>query len=511
MKKYLNYILQRPASLAALMLAMAGAVTSQAATAKPPTLTITAPKNNAKLTTESFTVTGTVKAGGNAISNVFVSVNSGVFTNATNSSTTWNLPVSLTPGTNIITAYATDVTGEKSKTNKVEVLYAVNTPLVLMTAGGEGTVSGASNGGELDENVGFTLTQKAGKGFAFAYWSDNAGIVTNSKLSFIMTPGQMITAHFKDITPPTLTITSPTTGEKDSNANLIVTGTAADNFSLATIQVQINGGGWDTATGKTNWSIQLTTTVGDNTVEAYAVDGAGNISKTNSVTFNEFFLSQTSWAPTSVSGKVAILTPVVPAALPPHYLSFNTGNFSYADTNREANDSGIGQYDYQNVDTNFSVVQVAFTAPPTNNGVTANIDLNFTNFNIGLFTNELTSESGTFVIQDTPAFLPIKFSGLKFTALPVGALKTSLIDFTSSTDVKITQTVGTQKEVIPGTYTVFSASPIGGFLNLNFNEGANSGVIYLQVTFTSPEEGIYEVNDYLNGVFEKSDCGTFSE
>ncbi len=509
MKKFLHSIFQQAALLAALTLVITDPMTSHAATAaKPPTLIITSPKTKAKWSNELFMVTGSIKAGTRAISNVLVSVNSGAWAPATITSNTWNLQVDLTPGTNTIAAFANDVAGLTSKTNKVLLLYVVMSPLTLTINGGEGTVTGATNGQPLLENVSHTLTVKAATGFGFEFWSVGANSVTNSKLTFLMTPGLVIIAHFKDVSPPTLAITAPTANENDSNSTVTVIGTAADNLGVASVQVQINGGGWNTASGTTSWSAaSLPVVVGNNTVQAYAVDGAGNVSKTNTVAFTGLTPSQTTWAPTSVIGKVIILTPVMPGPLPPHILSFNSTTFSYADTNRPADDSGVGNYDYQNVDTNFSVVQIAFTAPPTNNGVAANVDLNFTNFNIGTFSNALTGESGTFVIQDTPMLLPAKFSGLTFTVLPVGAVKASTVKFTSATNVTITQSTGS----VSGTYTVFTADPVGAFLDLEFQGAGELGHIYFQITFTGANVGIYEVNDFLNGVFEKTDCGTFSD
>jgi len=58
---------------------------------------------------------------------------------------------------------------------------------------------------------------------------------------------------------------------------------------LTNVYVQLNNGGWTGAistSGWTNWTASVTLTAGSNTVSAYAVDAYGNVSPTNSVTFD---------------------------------------------------------------------------------------------------------------------------------------------------------------------------------------------------------------------------------
>ena len=64
-----------------------------------------------------------------------------------------------------------------------------------------------------------------------------------------------------------------------------MTGTASDNVGGTGVEVQINGGGWVPASGTSNWSAVLPMIIGNNTVEAVALDAAGNISKTTLVSF----------------------------------------------------------------------------------------------------------------------------------------------------------------------------------------------------------------------------------
>ena len=74
-----------------------------------------------------------------------------------------------------------------------------------------------------------------------------------------------------DITPPTLTITSPTSGTTVTTSTLTVSGTASDNTGVASVTV--NG---ILATGTTNWNAELTLTEGANTITVIATDTSGN-------------------------------------------------------------------------------------------------------------------------------------------------------------------------------------------------------------------------------------------
>lgn len=85
-----------------------------------------------------------------------------------------------------------------------------------------------------------------------------------------------------DNTPPTITITSPTSGQRWSNSVFTVTGTASDDIQVAAVYYQIFGQGWNLATtsnGWTNWSGNISlSAIGTNVIQAYSVDTNGNSS-----------------------------------------------------------------------------------------------------------------------------------------------------------------------------------------------------------------------------------------
>jgi hypothetical protein len=82
-----------------------------------------------------------------------------------------------------------------------------------------------------------------------------------------------------DQTSPTLAITSPSPGAGVSGT-IEITGTADDNASVATVEVRIDDGAYDLASGTTNWSYTWDTTTvpdGEHTITAKATDTSGNI------------------------------------------------------------------------------------------------------------------------------------------------------------------------------------------------------------------------------------------
>jgi hypothetical protein len=96
------------------------------------------------------------------------------------------------------------------------------------------------------------------------------------------------TANFQDTTKPKLTIKTPTAGQHMSSALASITGTATDNWKVASVWYQLNGGAWNqatTANGWTNWLATVELQNATNVIKAYAVDFGGNVSPTVSVSF----------------------------------------------------------------------------------------------------------------------------------------------------------------------------------------------------------------------------------
>ena len=88
-----------------------------------------------------------------------------------------------------------------------------------------------------------------------------------------------------------LSIISPKANEFCSNGVYTITGTASDNSpgrAITNVLYSLNRASWTNATtanGWINWTSSLTLAPGTNTLQAYAMDDAGNISSTDTVKF----------------------------------------------------------------------------------------------------------------------------------------------------------------------------------------------------------------------------------
>ena len=257
----------------------------------PPTNKITAPTAGLQVSNADYTVIGT--AGDNvAVSNVFYSLNNTGWSNAVtgNNWTNWMAVVTLLPGTNMIAAYAVDSSGNVSTTNTVSFVFVLSATLTVST-NGLGSLNQNYNGALLQIGKSFSITATAGSGFMFTNWTGGTNlplsVLTNgTTVTFLMVSNLMLQANFVDVTKPTLTINSPTSGQRWSNATFNVSGTASDNWQVSNVQYQLNGSGWTNATGTTNWSAIVNLSPGTNSVQGYAVDTSGNKSTTKTVNFD---------------------------------------------------------------------------------------------------------------------------------------------------------------------------------------------------------------------------------
>jgi hypothetical protein len=255
-----------------------------------PTNSIISPTSGQLWTNATFTVTG--KASDNvAVSNVFYSLNNAAWTSATtaNNWSNWTAAVNLIAGTNTIQAYAEDTSSNISTTNSVSFNAVLSTVLTVST-NGLGSLNPNYNNALLQVGKGYSITATAGTGFAFTNWTGGVSlplaVLTNkATLQFVMQSNLVLQANFADTNRPVLSITNLTAGQRWSNLVFTAKGKATDNWQVASVQCQLNGGIWTNATGTTNWSAPLTLTPGTNTFAAYATDKTGNNSTTNNVSF----------------------------------------------------------------------------------------------------------------------------------------------------------------------------------------------------------------------------------
>lgn len=259
----------------------------------PPTVSFSSPAAGAVVTNSAILVTG--QANDNiAVASVQYRLQNADGVSAwraaatTNLWTNWSATVTnLIPGTNTVTLEAIDTSTNVSTFVSRTFDYDVGAVLTLNT-NGRGTISGATNGQLVNIGFLYKITAKAAAGFAFTGWTGSA-TTNGATLSFTGTTNLFFTANFKDDQKPVLSITTPTSGSHWSNTVLQFAGKASDNIAVAGVWYQLNGGAWlnpATSNGWITWSTNVTLTQSNNnTVKAYAVDGAGNYSTTNSVTF----------------------------------------------------------------------------------------------------------------------------------------------------------------------------------------------------------------------------------
>ncbi len=259
----------------------------------PPTVAITAPANGAYLA-------GTVSVSANASDNVSVAsvqfqldgANLGAPVTTAPYTISWNTTTA-TGGGHSLTAIATDAAGNTTTSTAVTVTVDNTPPTVAITAPASGSISGTVNvTASASDNVGVTSVQfkldganlgapvtaapytvswntitAVGSHSLTAVASDAAGNTTTS------TP---LSVTVLDVTPPTVSITSPAGGYTAGTVN--VTASASDNVAVATVQFKLDGANLGAAvtTAPYTYSWNTITYIGNHTLTAVATDTAGN-------------------------------------------------------------------------------------------------------------------------------------------------------------------------------------------------------------------------------------------
>jgi uncharacterized repeat protein (TIGR03803 family) len=260
-----------------------------------PTNSITLPTTGQRWSNSVFTASG--KASDNvAVADVFYSLNGSGWIEAATSNrwATWTAaPLTLTPGTNLLQSYSMDYSGNLSVTSSVNFDFVVTNQLTLRTVG-LGTINPNYSNAWLEIGRNYSVTSAPASGFIFTNWlvttnGIGGALVTGTNLQFTMHSNLTLQANFVDVAAPKITITTPTQGQKMTNALATVVGTATDNWQVSNVWYQLNGGAWNagmTANKYTNWTSALLKLIaGTNSVNAYASDFTGNLSVTSSVSF----------------------------------------------------------------------------------------------------------------------------------------------------------------------------------------------------------------------------------
>ena len=273
----------------------------------PPTVTITMPTSSPGYTTSS----ATIGIGGLASDNV--AVDSIAWANDRGGSGTasgtdnWTVAsIALQSGDNRITVTAADAAGNTS-TDVLTVTYTppdVTDPTVTITAPTMSptyTTSSATIGigGTASDDTGVTsvswVNDRGGSGTAtgtgtwtvasIALQSGDNRITVTAADAAGNTSIDVLTVTYSgvpvDVTPPTVTVTSPTTSPSytTSSATIGIGGTASDDTGVTSVSWVNDRGGSGAASGTDIWTVaSIALLGGDNRITVTAADAAGNTS-----------------------------------------------------------------------------------------------------------------------------------------------------------------------------------------------------------------------------------------
>ena len=149
-----------------------------------PTLTVKTPANSTALTNSTIVVAGTARDN-DAVATVFCNLNSTGWTNAStgNGWSNWWVNLTLLPNTNTLLAYAVDLSGNCSKTNRLKLTYAA-APVSLngMTL----TVTNAVNSVFVFNFGGSSFSEETGVG-TYTY-KKNGAVTGNLSLKYSAPP-----------------------------------------------------------------------------------------------------------------------------------------------------------------------------------------------------------------------------------------------------------------------------------------------------------------------------------
>jgi hypothetical protein len=166
---------------------------------KSPSLSISSPSSEAKLTNSTVQLKGTAKDAFGLVSVQYRLENADGTNNwqTAQGTTNWSATITgLTPGTNTLQVQALDTSSNVTTVTR-SFQYIVVSPFALDISG-TGTVGPELTGQLLDVGKAYALTAKPGAGFVFSNWTDSDGtqLSTLSKWSFTMESNLVLDANF---------------------------------------------------------------------------------------------------------------------------------------------------------------------------------------------------------------------------------------------------------------------------------------------------------------------------
>ena len=268
----------------------------------PPDISITSPFSRQTFTTNTITVSG-IASDDIGLSKVEVRTDSGSWQLASGT-TSWSKSITLNQGSNTIYARATDTSGKTDETS-ITINYQipdVTPPDISITSPSSGqtfTTNTITVSGIASDDIGLSkvevrtdsgswqlasgttswsksITLNQGSNTIYARATDTSGKTDETSIT--------INYQIPDVTPPDISITSPSSGQTFTTNTITVSGIASGDIGLSKVEVRTDSGSWQLASGTTSWSKSITLNQGSNTIHARATDTSGNSNETSVVT-----------------------------------------------------------------------------------------------------------------------------------------------------------------------------------------------------------------------------------
>jgi hypothetical protein len=142
-----------------------------------------------------------------------------------------------------------------------------------------------------------------------------------------------------DMTSPTLTINGLVDNSVVKNSKQTITGTATDNIVITKVEVRVNDGNWETATGTNTWTYDATLKNGKNTIDIRTTDSAGNVATQTRTIQKKQAASPVVYPPYTI----AIVEVLVACAIGAVLLMSRPPNLSHKKTDAQAKDKKTGE------------------------------------------------------------------------------------------------------------------------------------------------------------------------
>jgi len=263
-----------------------------------PTVSISSSSGGQIITASTITVSGTASDNVD-VSKVEIKVNDGSWQLASGT-TSWSKKVTLSSGTNTIYAKATDTSGNTEE-KSITITYKLpdsTSPIISISSPSNGqtiTASTITVSGTASDNVGVSkveikvndgswqlasgtnswskkVTLSSGTNTIYAKATDTSGNTEEKSITITYKP--------QDITSPIISISSPSSGQTITASTITVSGTASDNVGVSKVEIKVNDGSWQLASGTNSWSKKVTLSLGTNTIYAKITDTSGNTAQT---------------------------------------------------------------------------------------------------------------------------------------------------------------------------------------------------------------------------------------